>query len=649
MTRPTKRTCLALALTLVAAGIYAYRLGTPSLRGDESFTAIFCRWELGEILRSLRTTEPHPPLYYVFLHYWMRLMGRSEFILRFPSAITGMLLVPLIYALGRGWRGERVGLWGAALVALNPFLLWHGQDARMYTILAATGLGSIWLGTKLLSRKRRPGAWLWLAYVACALASLATHYYAVLVIVAQDAWFALLWLRRKEHRRELLPWITAQIALAACFAPWLVYAAGFMLGHSKDWIPSVGPLQFLGRLASAFSVGTTFPPRLTPLWAAGVAGLFCIGLASTLVKPATHSLEETESLDHQGMLLASLLVPLALTFLGSLARPMFDERYLITLVPLYLLIAGAGIAILQERLTSAGRWGWLIYSAAAILLLGPAFSIYQYHHDTAYAKSPNWREAMEHVADARQRGDLLVLNYPDPTQEYYNQERIPYLLLPDAYPPDVSSTEDELAALIASHPRLWLVPTRAENWDRDALVETWLSRHADLVGETPFQGLRVQLYNSPATYAKTMVPLDARLAGSIALEGYDLRVDGMPLSRDAAVAPGSTIEIVLYWRCLEPVDVGYTVFTHLKSPDGVMRGQMDAPPFDGHYPTNAWEPGEKLVSRYRVAVDPSGPDARYELRAGMYLWPSLDRAPVVGASSSDLGDSVLLASIDVGR
>ena len=40
----------------------------------------------------------------------IRVLGRSEFILRFPSAIAGMLLVPLTYALGRRWLDEPVGL-----------------------------------------------------------------------------------------------------------------------------------------------------------------------------------------------------------------------------------------------------------------------------------------------------------------------------------------------------------------------------------------------------------------------------------------------------------------------------------------------------------------------------------------------------------
>ena len=107
-------------ITLGAFALYAFRLTAPSLTGDEAFTAVFSQWSLREILRALRSTEPHPPLYYLLMHAWIALLGQSELALRFPSFIPGVLLVPLTYVLSRQGGQACAGIWAAALLGFAP-------------------------------------------------------------------------------------------------------------------------------------------------------------------------------------------------------------------------------------------------------------------------------------------------------------------------------------------------------------------------------------------------------------------------------------------------------------------------------------------------------------------------------------------------
>jgi len=622
-----------LGLTLFAFAFYAFRLGASCLRGDEAFTAVFSSWPWREIVRHLLTAEPHPPLYHLLIHVWMTLAGKSEVAIRFPSFLSGILLVPLTYALGRQWGHPRVGAWAAALAAINPFLLWQGQDARMYPMLAAFGLGSLLLALKMLGGAAPVPIATVIGYVAVTLGALATHYYALFLVAGENLGFVAALARPPRRWERVRSWLVAQAALLLAFSPWLLLVRGFMLAHSKEWIAAVNLLAFIRRSLLAFSLGTTIDTRYAWPWLIIFALLFAIGLIASWRGGG----------DANWLLWSSLATPVAATFLISLWRPIFEERYLVAVVPLYLLFVARGLVWLETR--------WRLSAALifAFITLASGYSIYGYHYLPRYAKSPDWRGVMNYVAAAQEPGDVLILNYPDPTQEYYNAGRVPYLLLPAAFPVDMADTTSALARLSAEHPRLWLVPVRAENWDSDGLVEGWLDQYADKVEEKPFSGLRLQLYHTAQRYLQAMRPVGAELGGQVRLLGYGLRLDGQSVSPATVVPPGAMLRLKLYWQALARMNVDYTVFTHLLDAGGVMRGQKDSPPLQGKYPTTAWQPGERLVDSYDIKVDAAAPVGVYILEIGMYEWPINKRLPITDAQGRPVGDHLILARIQVGR
>ena len=74
-------------------------------------------------------SESAPPLYYALAWVWTQLTGTGEFGLRSLSALAGVATVPVAYLLGAELRGRRAGIVAAALVAVNPMLLWYSQEA----------------------------------------------------------------------------------------------------------------------------------------------------------------------------------------------------------------------------------------------------------------------------------------------------------------------------------------------------------------------------------------------------------------------------------------------------------------------------------------------------------------------------------------
>ena len=97
-------------------------------------------------------------------------------------------MVPVAFLLGAELNGRRTGIAAAALVAVNPMLVWYSQEARCYSLLVLlTSIALLFFLRALRSDSGRDLAW-WA--LASALA-LATHYFALFPVGAEAAW--LLW------------------------------------------------------------------------------------------------------------------------------------------------------------------------------------------------------------------------------------------------------------------------------------------------------------------------------------------------------------------------------------------------------------------------------------------------------------------------
>jgi len=87
-------TALFVLILIVSAGLRLYHLGYESIWLDEGYTIRFASYDLERIF-FLKDTSP--PLYYILMHYWIRLFGDSEFSIRFPSLVFAVLAIITMY------------------------------------------------------------------------------------------------------------------------------------------------------------------------------------------------------------------------------------------------------------------------------------------------------------------------------------------------------------------------------------------------------------------------------------------------------------------------------------------------------------------------------------------------------------------------
>ncbi len=122
----------------IIAGIFLrlYGLNIQSFWYDELVTAATASYtNIIDFLTHFLAGDVHPPLYYAFLHYWIKLFGNSETVFRLPSALAGILTVFVMYFMSKKIFGRYAAAGAAILTALSGTAIYYSQEARSYAVL----------------------------------------------------------------------------------------------------------------------------------------------------------------------------------------------------------------------------------------------------------------------------------------------------------------------------------------------------------------------------------------------------------------------------------------------------------------------------------------------------------------------------------
>jgi 4-amino-4-deoxy-L-arabinose transferase-like glycosyltransferase len=176
---------LALLIALGAAVRFA-TLGLQSYHHDEVITvARVIPGSFTDMLREVKGSESNPPLYYVLAWGWAKAFGTGEVTMRSLSALFGVATIPFAYCIGRELSSRRTGLIAAALVAVNPMLIWYSQEARSYALLVFFGAAALFFFARALRTHDGRDLALWALASALALCS---HYFAVFAVGIEALW-----------------------------------------------------------------------------------------------------------------------------------------------------------------------------------------------------------------------------------------------------------------------------------------------------------------------------------------------------------------------------------------------------------------------------------------------------------------------------
>ena len=289
---------------------------------DEAFSVLLSQKSPLRII-ALTIKDQSPPLYLLILHYWMLAFGQSEVAVRGLSFLFHITLVIVVFFLARKLvKSTTTQLLITAAVLLNPFLLQYAFEARPYSLLALLTTLAVYL---IASRRHL------LTGVVLSLGIL-THNFGLFNFMAVGIWWIAT--NRKQLKTRLvqgvflmaLPSITVLSWGLVIWNQWERVGSGF-------WIKQVTTSIFIDSFQK-YSQGDISYPSQHMMFLISLILLF-FAFSYWVWK------KDREETHIPALLFAIALIPIGITYaVSALFVPIYHERYLISTVPMLILLIG---------------------------------------------------------------------------------------------------------------------------------------------------------------------------------------------------------------------------------------------------------------------------------------------------------------------
>jgi mannosyltransferase len=380
---------IVVGLVALGAALRFATLGVQSYHHDEVVTASrVLRVGFGHAMDAVGFSESAPPLYYALAWVWTQIVGTGPWGLRSLSALAGVATIPVAYLVGCELRGRRAGLLAAALVAVNPMLIWYSQEARAYALLVFFCALSLLYCVRALRVGEGEDATagpadkrnlvLWGVFSGLALA---THYFAVFPLAAET----LLLLRRRGRTTLAGLWILVLTGVA--LVPLVLHQMSY---RHTEWIGKFSLGHRVWETGATFLVGETGdiiggPER--PALAFAPLALALAGFALLAFRGERR--EKRVATVPLAVAALTIGAPLLLAIVSASKDYVLARNLLPALVPLLLVLA-IGFTVRRAR-----RIGALL--AALLVAYCLVFAVYVNFDEEL--QRPDWQAVADHLGE----------------------------------------------------------------------------------------------------------------------------------------------------------------------------------------------------------------------------------------------------------
>ena len=510
-----KKHLIYLIIILLGFSLRFYNLAKESLWLDEVVGSIL---SAKQPINNLLNPNIDMPInaYHLILHYWIQIFGQSEFSIRFPALIFGVLSIFMIYKLGKFLFNQEVGLLSALMLAVSPFQIHYSQEVRPYSLLMLLSLISTYYFVKFIKSNDKKNFHRKFSlfhkilnfiknkknieiYIASTLMGIYTHYFIFFILIFQNIYFFMYNIKNKNVAKN---WIISQCIIVLVF---LLYNPYFL--KQITWVMD-GGLTYLNSYFSLFSIIKTFYVFILdyafinsnyciPCFYVNPFIIFLVGIASLLltlmgIKSLFVYKKKFKELIYQNekliFLTLYLFMPIVVLYTISFITPLFQIRYIIySSAPLYILIS-KGISGFKRKVK-------LFFIVLLLFLF--SFVLFGYYTDIT---KEQWRETGNFINKYSQENDVIVYPYSTYVFEYYDVKIDKKRLIPDNYPhpkdlPEVFGEplkSGDINKITLNYMRVWLVlPHTSELKDYKEITKGFRA----LILEKEFKGIKIYLYS----------------------------------------------------------------------------------------------------------------------------------------------------------
>lgn len=486
------KTIVLLAILIIGIFFRVYHLGSESIWLDEGISILYAKEVSSQIIQPLGN---NPPLYYIILNLWIKLFGKSEFSIRFPSVIFGFLAIFIMYKVGRLIFDRSVGILGSLILGLSVFHIQYSQEARTYSLTVFLTLLSIFFFVKLLKK------WSFIVlagYILSSILLIYSHIFGLLIILAQNIYLLTLFLLSKDtYKLNLKKWILAQSILVVSFIPWIkIFVSRVKIVQGGFWIPSPSFIS----IASTFTVysGSGFLMVLFLILS------FLSIITYEKIRGNIDRKNIFESIENycwkirflntktNYLLLVWLFTPIILPFIVSrFSTPIYSTKYsIVGSLAFYLLVASA---------ISRIRFKYIKPIMISIVVVFSLMNIWKYYSTN---HKEQWRDVVNYVETNAKNGDLLLFHAgycQDFVFDYYSKRTD---LVKKQFPEEKTGyaafkiDKKELMKTVKDYNRVWFILSHSV--DRENLIIRTLLESYNSVRHKKYKGIEVYFLKEKA-------------------------------------------------------------------------------------------------------------------------------------------------------
>jgi len=434
-----------ITLCIIGCILRVFNLDHQSMWFDEIASLVSAQQPtVIEVVKTTLVTERMPPLYPLCLHFWTSIFGYSEFALRIPSVLFGILSIPVLYLLTTTLFNKRVALIASFLLVVSPFHIWYSQEARGFTLTVLLNLLSVFFFLKIIDNKNSASHKSYLPYFATTCCALYTNYLVFFTLVAQNVVFLYHFIKNKPSIRS---WLIVQTSLILlCMLPLLtLFVKQVVTGYQMHYTPQThsansesqsitpgtssdtikgqsqtkvaqlvklfnkrftiniaGGINFLSiHIPASFSSGLKYVNRPPFSWSQLFLFLFVYPVGILFILLCIRGVLSTRKIFGITLLLL-LIIPISGVVLIKLfsIRPVYT-RHVIQVLPLYYIFIACGLSSLQSITAKS--------VISTCILLSMMFSLSIYYFDKKTYKD-DWRYIAQHISSQLKKEDYLLFH-----------------------------------------------------------------------------------------------------------------------------------------------------------------------------------------------------------------------------------------------
>ena len=363
---------------------------------DEPFTIFHAQGDLKDLFEMLKT-ENNPPLFFILLHFWIKVFGISAFSVRFLPMIFSILTAPVIYLLGKRFFSFRTGLIAALIYTFSNYHLLFAHEARVYSLFGLLTVTSMYFFLQLSYRSDTRTK---VFFIIANILLIYSHFFGFYVLFIQ---FVSCLLIKNLRTRILGMYMITLVVVFIAYLPYLsVFISRFVLtsGHGT-WVPRP-VFSDLYKMVWKFSnVPVTTVFFLFLLFSAFIFYTFQYFQNKKTVSGMT------------AVILTWFFLPYLLMFILSFRIPMFLDRYLVFISFGYYFLIALSISHISSR-----KWIFYVLSLISVILMAATFN-------PDADNKRRMKEVVETVHKLKSEGSVVLIcpSWLDlGFTYYYNQE-----------------------------------------------------------------------------------------------------------------------------------------------------------------------------------------------------------------------------------